>query len=218
MCILHIEKKKINWSRTRLESRVFIILLFYIINSKLKCSVQWNLLVLLQGSQLCLKEKKMFKWWYLNAIYIGGYCRIITAFVLICRHNKTPVERGGSLKPAPASVSRDTRQSPNVSMDASFAFCKDSVADDFGEEMMAWIDKEGTAQSPSFVWPMKIVVIYVDRNKIFNDYLLKVFSYAPWNRGSSLVDEFWSALLPKKAFDISSYKVVGVVYITWCLI
>jgi hypothetical protein len=36
-------------------------------------------------------------------------------------------------------------------MDASFAFCKDSVADDFGEEMMAWIDKEGTNQSPSFV-------------------------------------------------------------------
>nr|XP_022302437.1 FERM domain-containing protein 4A-like isoform X3 [Crassostrea virginica] len=67
------------------------------------------------------------------------------------RHNKTPVERGGGLKPAPASVSRDPRQSPNVSMDASFAFCKDSVADDFGEEMMAWIDKEGTAQNPSFV-------------------------------------------------------------------
>ena len=73
------------------------------------------------------------------------------AVVSICRHNKTPVERGGGLKPAPASVSRDPRQSPNVSMDASFAFCKDSVADDFGEEMMAWIDKEGTAQNPSFV-------------------------------------------------------------------
>ena len=176
MCILHMEKKKIftsvNWSRTRLESRIFVTLLLYIIHSK------WNLLVLLQESQSCLKGKKN------NAIYIGGYCQIIMAVVSICRHNKTPVERGGGLKPAPASVSRDTRQSPNVSMDASFAFCKDSVADDFGEEMMAWIDKEGTAQNPSFVWPMKIVVIYVDRNKFLMIIYLRFFLYAPWNRAS----------------------------------
>ncbi|XP_056000425.1 FERM domain-containing protein 4A-like isoform X4 [Ostrea edulis] len=68
------------------------------------------------------------------------------------RHHKTQVERGGGLKPcSPITGSREDRKSLNVSMDASFAFSKDSVADDFGEEMMAWIDKESTNQNPSFV-------------------------------------------------------------------
>lgn len=55
------------------------------------------------------------------------------------------------MKSSPVPARREKRKSPNVSMDASFAFSKDSVADDFGEEMMAWIDKEGTNQNPSFV-------------------------------------------------------------------
>ncbi|XP_062575985.1 FERM domain-containing protein 4A-like isoform X2 [Saccostrea cucullata] len=68
------------------------------------------------------------------------------------RHHKTQMERSGGLKSySPIRGNPQDRKSPNVSMDASFAFSKDSVADDFGEEMMAWIDKEGTNQNPSFV-------------------------------------------------------------------
>lgn len=61
------------------------------------------------------------------------------------------MERGSGVKLSPVPARREKRKSPNVSMDASFAFSKDSVADDFGEEMMAWIDKESTNQNPSFV-------------------------------------------------------------------
>lgn len=51
-------------------------------------------------------------------------------------------------------------------MDASFAFSKDSVADDFGEEMMAWIDKESTNQNPSFVWPRTFLLFILLEIKI----------------------------------------------------
>lgn len=61
------------------------------------------------------------------------------------------MERGSGVKSSPVPARREKRKSSNVSMDASFAFSKDSVADDFGEEMMAWIDKESTNQNPSFV-------------------------------------------------------------------
>lgn len=81
-------------------------------------------------------------------------------YLIWFRHRKTQMERGSGVKSSPVPTRREKRKSPNVSMDASFAFSKDSVADDFGEEMMAWIDKESTNQNPSFVWPMKFVVIY----------------------------------------------------------
>lgn len=52
------------------------------------------------------------------------------------------MERGSGVKLFLVLVRREKWKFLNVFMDVSFVFSKDLVVDDFGEEMMVWIDKE----------------------------------------------------------------------------